>query len=461
MPLLGSFIVPHPPIIVAEIGKGEETKATKTIESYHQIAKKISELKPKTIVVISPHATSYSDCFSLSPKPSFQGTFSRFNAREIRFSGDNDLELTKIIIEEARLHDIDIYSTPSNCEELDHGVMVPLYFINQYYQDYQLVRIPLSGLPFRTHYQLGVCIQKAVNRLNKDVVIIASGDLSHKLKVDGPYGFIKEGPIYDQLITKAMAKGDFYQLLTLDDNLWNQAADCGRKSYIIMAGAYDGQSVSSNLLSYEAPFGVGYALATFTPVSTDPTRELLTKYDVFEHQLMNTIRISEDVYVQLARKSLEYYLLNHKPMPIPTDIPEELTHSRAGVFVSLKIQNTLRGCIGTISAVYESIASEIIHNAISAGTKDPRFSPVKPDELNKIIYSVDVLGEAEPVHDIIDLDPITYGVIVRYGPKSGLLLPNLEGVDTVEDQLSIALRKAGIQPNSPYTIERFKVIRHH
>ena len=141
------------------------------------------------------------------------------------------------------------------------------------------------------------------------------------------------------------------------------------------------------------------------------------------------------------------------------DVPEELRRSRAGVFVSLKKFGELRGCIGTIDPVTGSIAEEIMRNAVSAGTQDPRFDPVTKEELPYLIYDVDVLSPAERA-DRDKLDPRRYGVIVTSGSKRGLLLPNLDGVDTVEQQLAIALRKAGIGPGELYFIERFEVVRH-
>jgi len=141
-------------------------------------------------------------------------------------------------------------------------------------------------------------------------------------------------------------------------------------------------------------------------------------------------------------------------------LPEEMLNSRAGTFVSIKKKGELRGCIGTIGPTRENIASEIVHNAISAGTSDPRFYPVKPYELDELEYSVDVLMEPEEINSMDELDVVKYGVIVRAGRRTGLLLPNLENVNTVEQQVSIALQKAGISPNEKYTMERFEVIRH-
>ena len=137
-----------------------------------------------------------------------------------------------------------------------------------------------------------------------------------------------------------------------------------------------------------------------------------------------------------------------------------LLGERAGAFVSIKKAGELRGCIGTISAVRENLAEEISDNAISACSRDPRFDPVRTGELGELTVSVDVLSEAEPVSSPAELDVLRYGVIVSKGFRRGLLLPNLEGVNTVDAQLRIALSKAGINPSERYSIERFEVVRH-
>ena len=170
--------------------------------------------------------------------------------------------------------------------------------------------------------------------------------------------------------------------------------------------------------------------------------------------------MKEDPYVKLAKESLEYYLKNKKVMKKPDDLPQEMLKKQAGVFVSLKKQGDLRGCIGTTQPTTNSVADEIIQNAVSAGTRDPRFPPVKEKELNQLNVSVDVLLSPEPIDSLSELNPIKYGVIVKKGRRSGLLLPNLEGIDTAEDQVNIALRKAGIFPNEDYSLEKFEVIRH-
>lgn len=162
---------------------------------------------------------------------------------------------------------------------------------------------------------------------------------------------------------------------------------------------------------------------------------------------------------QLARQSLNYYLEHGSQLPEPDSLPAEL-HGKAGVFVSLKKNGELRGCIGTFMPTRESIAAEIIANAVSAGTEDPRFWPVSADELPDITVSVDVLSAPERVYSLADLNPKIYGVIVKRGRRSGLLLPDLEGVDQVEDQIAIAMQKAGIDTSEEIDLYRFSVTRY-
>ena len=168
----------------------------------------------------------------------------------------------------------------------------------------------------------------------------------------------------------------------------------------------------------------------------------------------------EHPLVQLARRTIEKFVRDGEVISPPSDLTPEM-EQRAGVFVSLHKSGELRGCIGTIEPVQPNVAQEIIHNAISAATRDPRFPPVRPDELNDLEISTDVLGEPEMITSLDELDPKRYGVIVEKGYRRGLLLPNLEGVDTVEEQIDIARRKAWISKDEEYEIQRFEVVRYH
>lgn len=437
MAIAGAFFLPHPPIIFPEIGKGEEIKITDTIHAYREAAGQIGALQPETIVIISPHATMYRDYFHISPGTCAEGDFSRFGCPDIKLKADYDTELASQIEYMAMQRRL-----PAGCEGernrlLDHGTMIPLRFLGAACKkQYKIVRIGLSGLPLTEHYHLGQCIKEASEALERRIVIIASGDLSHRLSQEGPYGYTKQGPEYDRQITELFKTGALEKALDFSDDFREQAGECGHGSISILAGCLKGLPLISELLSYEGPFGVGYAVAVFS-----------------------------DAYTALAGKALAYYVKHGKKMPLPESLPKELYEKQAGAFVSLKKEGGLRGCIGTIQAVQSSLAEEIIENTISACAYDPRFRPVVKEELEDIICTVDVLSDAEPVYDLKELDVKKYGIIITEGRKRGLLLPNLEGVDTIEEQIAITLSKAGIREeafvNGNCSIERFEVVRHY
>lgn len=164
-------------------------------------------------------------------------------------------------------------------------------------------------------------------------------------------------------------------------------------------------------------------------------------------------------FVELAKRSVEEYVRHGRVIDPPDPLPPEMS-AKAGVFVSIKKRGELRGCIGTYQPAHDTIGTEIIMNAISAATKDPRFPPVTEKELPELSYSVDVLSPPERVEGPQALDPRKYGVIVVSGFRRGLLLPDLEGVDTVEQQLKIAKMKAGIFEDEDVEIYRFTVQRY-
>jgi len=461
LPLLACYIVPHPPIAISKIGKDQTNLIQSTIQGFRQIANEIAILKPESLICISPHGVVYYDYFQIPGGISAEGSFAAFHAPQVIVQANYDTTLRDLIIQYAQKAGIAAGLLGETDRHLDHGVMVPLMFINEAYQDYQLVRLSISGMTPLMHYAMGKRMMEAITASNKNVVLIASGDLSHKLKTDGPYGYHPSGPLFDQAITNIIRTGDFLQLLTMDETFSEEALECGLRSFITMAGAFDGWAVATNVLSYEGPFGVGYMTAKIVPTHIDEHRHFDFLFQKTESEKIARIREAEDEYVKLARKTLETYVLTNQILSVPLNTIQDLIDTKAGVFVSIKKEGRLRGCIGTIEATKSSIAEEIIHNAIASGTQDPRFDAVIKSELAELVYSVDVLSIAEPIPSKAFLNPLRYGVIVSNRFRSGLLLPNLEGIDTVDQQIEIALKKARIKTNEEYALKRFEVIRHH
>ncbi|MBQ1343267.1 MAG: AmmeMemoRadiSam system protein A [Firmicutes bacterium] len=460
MPILASFMVPHPPLIVPAVGRGGEKQIASTTAAYEQVARDIAALKPDTIVISSPHATMYSDYFHISPGLEASGSFAQFRAPEVSFREEYDTELVAAICKAADKRQFPAGVAGERDAELDHGTMVPLWFIRQACTDFKLVRMGLSGLPLTDHYLLGQLIREAVDATGKRVVFVASGDLSHKLQPHGPYGFAPEGPQYDARIMDVCGRAAFGELLDFDETFCERAAECGHRSFTIMAGVWDGTAVRASVLSHEDVTGVGYGICTFYPEGPDGDRNFLDQHMQRLAGELSARKSGEDAWVRLARESLEAYVIRRETIDVPQGLPAELLERRAGAFVSLHEHGQLRGCIGTIAPTADCLAREIIQNAVSACSRDPRFMPVRREELPWLEISVDVLGEAEDISSMDQLDVKRYGVIVSRGGRRGLLLPDLDGVDTVEQQVSIARQKAGIGPGEKVSLQRFEVVRH-
>ena len=464
MSILAAVVVPHPPIILPEVGHGEEEKISATINAYKEVMRRVVELDPDTIIITSPHTVLYADYFHISPSESARGDMTQFRAPQVDLTINYDTEFVQKLSDLAASENVPAGTMGERSPKLDHGTMIPVRFLEQAGLDLDKVkflRIGLSGLNAEMHYKFGQEISCVADELGRRVVFVASGDLSHKLKDDGPYGFVAEGPQFDEQVTKILGAGNFLQLLTMDQKMCNRAAECGLRSFWIMAGALDRKSVKAELLSYEGTFGVGYGIVWFDITGEDGGRNFdvqlakLKKYESIKR------KEREDSFVKLARWSLETFVKEHKIATLPDNLPEEMLNRRAGAFVSLHKDGDLRGCIGTIAPTTDSIAQEIIQNAISACSRDPRFSPVEENELDDIEYSVDILGTPERIFKIEDLDVKKYGVIVENKGRRGLLLPDLEGVDTPDQQIRIAMRKAHIPESESIDLWRFEVIRHH
>ena len=461
MSILAAFMVPHPPMIVPEVGKGSEKQVLETTLAYERVADEVAVLKPDTLIITSPHAVMYADYFHISPGKAATGSFRPFRAPGVRISERYDEDLVRRICALADEAGFPAGTLGERDASLDHGTMVPLWFIRQKYAGGKIVRIGLSGLPLTDHYRLGQIIARAVEDTDTRAVLIASGDLSHKLQAYGPYGFAPEGPEYDRRIMDVCGRAAFGELLDFDEAFCDRAAECGHRSFVIMAGAMDGLRVKATVLSHQDVTGVGYGICTFCPEGADPDRHFWKAYQERTERACRERAERSDPYVRLARAAVEAWVLRRERVPVPKGLPEEMLTGRAGTFVSLHRHGRLRGCIGTIMATEETIAAEIIQNAISACSRDPRFSPVTPDELSSLEISVDVLGELESIGSPEELDVKRYGVVVSHGRKRGLLLPNLDGVDTVEEQICIARQKGGIREGEPYRLQRFEVVRHH
>lgn len=476
MTIISAFAVPHPPVIVPSVGKGDERPIAATTAAYQQVAREIVAAKPDVIVLTSPHAPLFRDAFHITVDPRISGTMAQFRAFDEEMNARCDVELARKIEAYADRAHITTVDDRRYGPTMDHATYVPLSFVRAAWKDENpeatsdlpcpIVRIGLSGFSSETHRELGRCIARAIDDLDRRAVFIASGDLSHKLKEDGPYGYAPEGPEFDERIGKIFDTGQLDDLFKMDPAMVEAASECGLRSFQIMTGAIEDKPFTSELLSLEGPFGVGYGVAAFrTPEAPeDPAKsapQVVEEEDDGEEAGDSIFDANTDPCVALARYAVETFVRTGVVPSIPDDAPAELTDNKASAFVSLHKDGELRGCIGTIAPVHPTLADEILENAVLACSEDPRFEAVTPDELGCISYSVDVLSAPERVESERDLDPRKYGVIVAKGRRRGVLLPDLDGVDTAGFQVAIAKRKAGIDPHDSHVkLSRFTVTRY-
>ena len=262
--LLKAYLLPHPPLAVPSVGNGMEEKIQSTVNALTNVAKEISELSPECITIVTPHAEPLSSKFCISSGSRASGSFSQFGAPQTRLGTEYDEPIALKIMAQAAHMGVDIGHYSSDSGVLDHGVLVPLWHINRFYTSYKIVRIAISGLGASEHYRLGMALSQAADSLNKKTVLIASGDLSHKLSKSGPYGFDPAGPEFDRQVQDMFIEGDFSKLFHMPESFLRKAAECGYKGLVVLAGCFDGKKIDSRVLSYEGPFGVGYAVACVT-----------------------------------------------------------------------------------------------------------------------------------------------------------------------------------------------------
>ena len=314
--------MPHPPIIIPEIGKGEEQKISKTAQACDTVAEIIASLKPDTIVVVTPHGPLFSDAVAVTSGKTISGSFAKFGAPQLRYEYQIDQHLSKAIVQQAAKQGV--FSAEINPKtarkygleyQLDHGSLVPLHFIDQQYRDYQLVHITYGLLPKLQLYSFGRSLKQAVENSRQRVVFIASGDLSHKLSAKGPYEYSPYGAKYDREIIDLLVRGDVPGIFDMDPHTVEAAGECGMRSFYIMLGAMNSLKISGRLLSYEDTFGVGYGVISFQTEPTDIDTYTRIKEQI---QLRNSARVTTDnPYVRLARESLTHYLAFGSSLSVP------------------------------------------------------------------------------------------------------------------------------------------------
>lgn len=447
-----SGIAPHPPIMVPEVGRDSIAEVRGSIAAMAELTRRIIQSGAETVVIISPHAPLSPDAFVAYHSQPLHGNFANFRAPGTTVEFPIDEELLTGIVNAAAHADYDVPALKG--QALDHGTAVPLYFLDRNGWQGRVVALGYSFLANEDHLKFGECIREAAESRGRAVAFIASGDLSHRLKPEAPAGYNSSAHLFDEQVVAALTRNTPLQIVDIDPNLRRTAGECGYRSILVALGLTEGLPPACEVLHYEAPFGVGYLVAQITNVKPGSGSEESIA------SIGEQTSVAEDLPA-LARRAVESFVRDGRQIS-PPENAAEILGARAACFVSIKTRaGDLRGCIGTIEPVKATLGQELIANAISAATHDPRFAPVDESELANLRYSVDILSAAEPT-TVADLDPAIYGVIVEdeSGSLRGLLLPDIPGVDTTEQQVNIAARKAGIAPGTPLKLSRFRVDRY-
>jgi AmmeMemoRadiSam system protein A/AmmeMemoRadiSam system protein B len=434
--------------MVPEVGREAVSDVRHSIDAMADLTERVIRSGAETVVIISPHAPLERDAFVAYDGPQLYADFANFRAPTTAIQATLDDELLREITRSAAEQNLSTIRIKGH--DLDHGTAVPLYFLQRSGWHGSVVALGYSFLSNEDHLRFGNCIRQAVDRLAKPVAFIASGDLSHRLQPGAPAGYNSQAQLFDAEVVEAIQSCATGRIVNLDPELRRAAGECGYRSMLVAIGVAQHLESSCEVISYEAPFGVGYLVAQLVAGSAD----ILSA---------ERVQITADTGQELpafARTVVEAFVKEGKVISAPEDLTDLLSQ-RAGCFVSIKTRaGELRGCIGTIDPEKDTLAEEVSVNAINAATRDPRFTPVREDELPGLKYSVDVLSQPELARPE-DLDPRIYGVIVadETGTRRGLLLPNLEGIDTAKRQIEIASRKAGIPEQAKIKIWRFRADR--
>jgi len=265
-------IAPHPPLLVPEIGGDRIEQVASSQRALRQFSKRLIETHPETIIVISPHSPLEPQRFTARAAPTLTGDFRDFRSPEVRLSFPNDLDLIDAIERASRVEGIEFRCLDLDYP-LDHGALVPLYYLHEAGWRGQIIVIGFTFQSIEHHLAFGRAIARAAEAAQRSVAIVASGDLSHRLIVGGPYEFEPSAHLFDEQIVDAINRGDPGGVIGIEPALRERAGECGYRSILIALGTVRENLSEHQVLSYEGPFGVGYMVA----VLTDKRRELIAE----------------------------------------------------------------------------------------------------------------------------------------------------------------------------------------
>lgn len=405
MPVVFSALMCHAPIVHPEVAGPRAEDCRRTTRAMREVAARVVASRPDRVVLVSPHSPRHPVRLA-AWQGQHRGDLGDFGAPEVAVDLPDAPEVARAL-----------GAPPIPSGPLDHGAVVPLGF---------LVQAGWRGPTAILALPMAEGAEEAAGRMLAELpgrtAVVASGDMSHRLQPGAPAGHHPDAHRFDRAFVEALRRDDWGTAVGGPPFRDLAAEDVVASCRVAMKAA--GRPGGTEVIAYEGPFGVGYAEAIF--------------------------REDEPPLWVLARRAIREALAGRRLRPAPAGPP-------AGVFVSLHRDGELRGCIGHMAPTTGSLTEEVAAVAPLAALQDPRFPPLDPAELDDLDVEVDVLEPPEPASGPEDLDPRVWGVVVSHGGRHGVLLPDLPGVDTVQQQLDIVRRKAGIGRDEPVHLERFRV----
>lgn len=424
-----SALMCHAPIVIPSIAGDREREVRASTLAMREAASRVVRSLPDALVLFSPHAPRPRSAYGIFGAERLEGTFERFGRPEIGAVLEGAPRLARAMAEAAGKAGAKVELLPDGTE-LDHGSLVPLWFLGEAGWCGPTVVVSLPAFPrLDDHERAGRAFAEALVGIR--AAWVASGDMSHRLTADAPGGFHPRAKDFDRAVREAVERRAYVSVRGIDENLRELAGEDVLDTLLLAASATGGSSEGGEVLSYEAPFGVGYLVAILSG-DQDLSRRL----------------------VSAARGALA------QPAPRSTLAPRGLPWAK-GVFVTLWSGNELRGCVGRFDRAFDAdIELEVADCAFQSATSDTRFAPVTKEEARALRVEISLLGGLEPVSDPrAELDPDRWGVVVTEGKRRGTLLPGVQGVRTAAAQVSIAMRKAGITLGESVRVFRYPVVK--
>lgn len=452
--IIAAALLPHPPVIIPEIGGKSCSQCKQTIQGMKQAAHILTAKWPDTILIISPHGPIFRDGPCFLSEDHLTGNMGNFGYPSISAEGWTDKKLLSLIGDEFKaihqnylLMDRPTADRYGRTCQLDHGFLIPFWYIEKEFQPRYIISMTYGYQDGDSEYQTGQAIRRAIEKSGRRVAVVASGDMSHRLSSASPYGYDPAGSAFDRKVDNFLTEGDWSSIRYFPESLSDAAGECGLRSLQVLAGII-GSRGRMRIFSHESPFGIGYI--------TGSVMLSLRGKNGSIHPAQG--RKAVDPCCLLAKETITARVTG-QPFQ-GNDYGTDWLHERGACFVTLYKDQKIRGCMGTLFPIENDLIHEIMGNAESAALKDPRFPPVRQEELPSIHCTVDILSELEEIMGTSELDPQRYGIVVLCEHRTGLVLPRAPGIYTARQQLSKALQKGHIDPTEPYRMLRFSSVCH-